>query len=87
SAGAATGISFIFILPQMFFATFIALTETTKIIGAFLPRYYVTDAITTIFAGGSPFAVGILMQLGMIVLISVIIVLLGIFLFKKYGKV
>ena len=87
SAGAATGISFIFILPQMFFGTFIPLTETTRIIGAFLPSYYVTDAITTIFAGGSPFAVGILMQLGIIALISVIIVILGIFLFKKYGKV
>jgi len=87
SAGAATGLSFIFILPQMFFGTFIALPEGIRIISAFLPSYYVTDAITTIFNGGSPFAVGVLMQLGIIALMSMVIVILGIFLFKKYGKV
>ena len=87
SAGAASGLSFIFILPQMFFGTFIILPEGIRIIAAFLPSYYVTDAITTIFNGGSPFAVGVLMQLGIIALMSVVIVILGIFLFKKYGKV
>jgi len=87
SPGAATGISFIFILPQMFFGTFVPLTEATRVIAAFLPSYYVTEAITTIFNGVSPFAVEILMQLGIIALMSVVIVILGIFLFKKYGKV
>ena len=86
SAGAAAGISFIFILPQMFFGTFIPLTDTTRIIGIFLPSYYVTDALTAIFNGTSPFAVEILTQLGILALISVVIVILGIFLFKKYGK-
>ena len=87
SAGAATGISFIFILPQMFFGTFIPLTETTRVIGYFLPSYYVTDAIGNIFNGVFPFSVGILIQLGIIALMGVGIVLLGIFLFRKYGKV
>ena len=87
SPGAATGISFIFILPQMFFGTFMPLTEATQVIAVFLPSYYVTNAIDTIFKGASPFAVEILMQLGIIALMSVVIVLLGIFLFKKYGKV
>ena len=86
SAGAAAGISFIFILPQMFFGTFIPLTDTTRIIGIFLPSYYVTDALTAIFNGTSPFAVEILTQLGILALISVVIVILGIFLFRKYGK-
>ena len=86
SAGAAAGISFIFILPQMFFGTFIPLTDTTRIIGIFLPSYYVTDALTAIFNGTSPFAVEILTQLGILALISIVIVILGIFLFKRYGK-
>ncbi len=87
SAGAASGLSFIFILPQMFFGTFIILPEGIRIISAFLPSYYVTDAITVIFGGGSPFAVGILIQLGIIALMGLVIVILGIFLFRKYGKV
>jgi len=86
SAGAATGISFIFILPQMFFGTFMPLSDATRVISVFLPSYYVTEAITTIFNGVSPFAVEILMQLGIIALMSIIIVILGIFLFKKYSK-
>ncbi|MHA2288664.1 MAG: ABC transporter permease [Promethearchaeota archaeon] len=86
SSGAAVGLSFIFILPQMFFGTFIALPEGIQVISAFLPSYYVTDAITTIFNGGSPFAAGVLMQLGIIALMGIVIVILGIFLFKKYGK-
>jgi len=87
SAGAASGLSFIFILPQMFFGTFIVLPEGIRVISAFLPSYYVTDALKAIFDGVSPFAVEILMQLGIIALMSIVIVILGIFLFKKYGKV
>ena len=87
SAGAASGISFIFILPQMFFGTFIPLNEATRSIGFFLPSYYVTDALTSIFNGISPFTVEILAQLGVLALMSVVIIILGILLFKKYGKV
>ena len=87
SAGAASGLSFIFILPQMFFGTFIPLGEATKVISIFLPSYYVTEAITKIFNGVSPFAGVILMQLGIIALMSIVIAIIGIFLFKKYGKV
>ncbi|MFX1448920.1 MAG: ABC transporter permease, partial [Promethearchaeota archaeon] len=87
SSGSAVGLSFIFILPQMFFGTFIQPTEATQGIAAFLPSYYVTDAITTIFSGMSPFNIEILMQLGIIALMSTVIVIIGIFLFKKYGKI
>jgi ABC-type multidrug transport system permease subunit len=87
SAGAATGLSFIFILPQMFFGTFIEVTDITRGIAAFLPSYYVTEAIKAIFNGLSPFAVDILIQLGIIALMSIVIVILGIILFKKYGKI
>ena len=86
SAGAASGLSFIFILPQMFFGTFVPLGEATRVISIFLPSYYVTEAITKIFNGVSPFAGVILMQLGIIALMSIVIAIIGIFLFKKYGK-
>lgn len=86
SSGAAVGLSFIFILPQMFFGTFIEPVGVTEGIAAFLPSHYVTNAIKTLFKGASPFAVEILVQLGIIVLMTIVIVILGIFLFKKYGK-
>jgi len=86
SSGAATGISFIFILPQMFFGTFIPITETTRPIAMFLPSYYVTDAITLLFNGAALTDVNIWFDLIVVLVISVVIVIIGIELFKKYGK-
>jgi ABC-2 type transport system permease protein len=87
SAGAATGISFIFILPQMFFGTFIPLTPTTEIIASFLPSFYVTNALTSIFNGEPVFSIDILRNLLFISIIAVIIITVGILIYKKYGKV
>ena len=87
SSGAAVGLSFIFIIPQMFFGTFNVLPEGIQSISRFLPSYYVTDAIKTIFSGESPFTIGIIIYLGIVALMSTIIVIIGILLFKKYGKV
>jgi ABC-type multidrug transport system permease subunit len=87
SSGAAVGLSFIFILPQMFFGTFIAPAGVTEGIAAFLPSYYVTEAIKAIFNGVSPLAIENLTRLGIIAIMTIIIVILGIFLFKKFGKI
>ena len=86
SAGAATGLSFIFILPQMFFGTFIPINDTTRPIAMFLPSYYVTDAITMIFNGIALTDLNIWFNLVVVLIISVIIVIIGIELFKRYGK-
>jgi ABC-2 type transport system permease protein len=86
SAGVATGLSFIFILPQMFFGTFIPLTPTTEVIAAFLPSYYVTSAIESIFGGAAIFNLEIISKLGIVALMAVIIIILGVVIFKKYGK-
>jgi ABC-type multidrug transport system permease subunit len=86
SSGAATGLAFIFILPQMFFGTFIPLTDTTRPIAMFLPSYYVTDAITAILNGTTLNDLSIWSNLGVISVFSVLIVVAGIILFKKYGK-
>ncbi|MFX1457125.1 MAG: ABC transporter permease, partial [Promethearchaeota archaeon] len=85
SSGAATGLSFIFILPQMFFGTFVPITPITQVIAYFLPSYYVTNALTSIFNGAPISSSNILIDLGLIIIISIIIVAVGILLFKKYG--
>lgn len=86
SAGTATGLSFIFILPQMFFGTFIPITDTTRPIAMFLPSYYATDALTSIFSGASLISANILIDFAFISIVSIVIVIIGILLFKKSGN-
>jgi len=86
SAGTATGLSFIFILPQMFFGTFIPITSTTRVIAVFLPSYYATDALTSIFGGANLLSANILIDFAFIAIFSIVIVILGILIFKKYGN-
>lgn len=86
SAGTATGLSFIFILPQMFFGTFIPITNTTRPIAMFLPSYYATDALTSIFNGASLTSANILIDFAFISIVSIVIVIIGILLFKKSGN-
>lgn len=86
SAGTATGLSFIFILPQMFFGTFIPITDSTRPIAMFLPSYYATDALTSIFSGASLTSANILIDFAFISIVSIVIVIIGILLFKKSGN-
>ncbi|MEJ2252204.1 MAG: ABC transporter permease [Candidatus Lokiarchaeota archaeon] len=86
SSGTATGLSFIFILPQMFFGTFIPLTETTTLVAMFLPSYYATDSLGRIFNGVVLTDLNIWFNLMVLGLSSIAIVIVGILLFKKYGK-
>ncbi len=86
NAGTATGISFIFILPQMFFGTFLPITSTTRVIAVFLPSYYATDALTSIFNGANLLSANILIDFAFIAIFSIVVVILGILIFKKYGN-
>jgi ABC-2 type transport system permease protein len=86
SSGTATGLSFIFILPQMFFGTFIPITSTTRLIAMALPSYYATDAISSIYSGASLLSSNILIDFAFISIVSIVIVILGILLFKKFGN-
>ncbi len=86
SGGTATALSFIFILPQMFFGTFIPVTNTTRVIAGFLPSYYATDALTSIFNGDNLLSANILIDVAFIAIFSIAIVILGILFFKKYGN-
>ncbi len=84
--GAATGISFIFIMPQMFMGTYILPSDTTGMIAMFLPSAYVTDGITMLFNGVPLTNPLIWIKLVTVALISVAIVIIGILLFKRYGN-
>jgi ABC-2 type transport system permease protein len=83
---AATGMSFIFILPQMFFGTFLPITDTTRSIAMLMPSHYVVDALTMIF-GGNGINASVVFDLGVISIVSVIIIVTGIILFSKFGNV
>ncbi|MDG6905719.1 MAG: ABC transporter permease [Nitrososphaerota archaeon] len=88
NSGAATGISFLFLLPQMFLGTFVgsALSSTAQAAGRFVPAYYVTDALTSLFTrGASITSTVVLTDLAAVSVSSVVILAIGIFLFKKFG--
>jgi len=81
----ATGISFVFILPQMFFGTFIPITSTTEQIAKFIPSYYLLDALRMIFEGDWMNA-NVFLNLGVISIVGISVVIIGILLFEKYGN-
>ena len=82
---AATGISFFFILPQMFFGTFIPITSTTQQIATFIPSFYLVDALKMIFEGNW-MNTHFFLDLTVISIVSILVVLIGIVLFEKYGS-
>jgi ABC-type Na+ efflux pump permease subunit len=89
SAGAATGISFLFLMPQLFLGTFVgsALSSGAQAAGRFLPAYYVTDALTSLWTRGASVTSGaILTDLGAVAASSVIILLVGVQVFKRFGS-
>jgi ABC-2 type transport system permease protein len=89
SSGAATGIAFVFIMPLMFLGTFVSvgLSAISKEAGKFVPSYYVTDALTSLFLRGAPVtSPTILLDISVVTIYSVVVLLLGIVLFGKYGK-
>jgi ABC-2 type transport system permease protein len=89
SSGAATGIAFIFIMPQMFLGTFVgsALSQTAQSVGKIVPSYYVTDALTSLFLRGAPVSSPtIMLDIAVVSAVSIATLLVGILLFRKYGK-
>ena len=86
SAEVSTGVSFAFIMPQMFFGTFMPLGGATEIIGKFMPSKYITDALTTLFLRGAPITTPVIwFNLAIVSVVGVLLVALGIYLFERYG--
>ena len=87
SAEVATGISFIFIMPQMFFGTFMPLGGPTEAISRFMPSKYVTDALTTLFLRGAPITTPVIwINFAMVSVVGILLVAVGIVLFERYGS-
>jgi ABC-2 type transport system permease protein len=89
SAGAATGISFVFLMPQLFLGTFVgsALSSSAQAVGRFLPAYYVTDGLTSLWTRGAAItSATVLTDLAAVSVSSVLILLIGIQVFNRFGK-
>jgi ABC-2 type transport system permease protein len=89
SAGAATGISFVFLMPQLFLGTFVgsALSSAAQSAGRFLPAYYVTDALTSLWTrGASVTSPAVLTDLMAVIASSVVILALGVQVFRRFGN-
>jgi ABC-type multidrug transport system permease subunit len=90
SSGAATGLSFLFVLPQLFLGTFVgaSLSSGAQIAGKFVPSYYVTDALTSLFLRGAAItSPTVLLDLATVSVSCVAILAVGIILYDKYFKI
>jgi ABC-2 type transport system permease protein len=90
SPGAATGIAFLFVIPQMFLGTFIgaSLSSAAQTAGQFVPSYYVTDALTSLFLrGASITSQAILFDLAVLSASCIAILAAGIVLYAKKFKI
>ncbi len=84
NAGAASGLSMIFIVPMMIFGTFLAVyDEMTYNIARYTPNFYATDTLSRIFNGASLSEPVIWKNLLILSIISLVIVVAGIQLFKR----
>lgn len=83
-SGAAGGLSVIFILPMMMFGTYLAVfSEMTRNIARFMPNYYVTDSLSVIFHTGRVSDPVIWQNLLILAIISLVIVVVGIQIFRR----
>jgi ABC-2 type transport system permease protein len=90
SAGAATGLSFLFVLPQLFLGTFVgaSLSQSAQVASKVVPSSYVTDALTSLFLRGTPItSPTILFDLGIVSASCILILAAGIALYAKYYKI
>jgi ABC-2 type transport system permease protein len=90
SSGAATGLSFLFLLPQMFLGTFVgaSLSGAAQVAGKVVPSYYVTDALTSVFLRGASIAgATVLLDFTVVCASCIGILAVGIVLYAKYYKI
>jgi ABC-type multidrug transport system permease subunit len=86
--GAATGIAFIFIMPQMFLGTYVsvAISSSMQAAGRFVPSWYVTDALTSLFLRGASITSSkVLLDLVVVMVVSIAVFVAGVLLFEKRG--
>ena len=90
TSGAATGIAFLFLLPQLFLGTFVgaSLSSGAQIAGKFVPSYYVTDALTSLFLRGAAItSPTVLLDTAAVSISCIAILAIGVVLYGKYFKI
>ena len=88
SAKAAGGIIQIFVLPQQLLASGLyPLPSEAKAVSMFMPLHYASDALTLLLNGTPLTDISIWIDLLVLTIFSLVIIFVGILLFKKYGKV
>jgi len=90
TSSAATGLSFLFVLPQLFLGTFVgaSLSGPAQTVGKLVPSYYVTDALTSLFLRGAAItSTTILISFAVIAASCIGILAVGIVLYAKYYKI
>ena len=90
TSGAATGIAFLFLLPQLFLGTFVgaSLSSGAQIAGKFVPSYYVTNALTSLFLRGAAItSPTVLLDTAAVSVSCIAILAVGIVLYGKYFKI
>ena len=90
SASAATGLSFLFVLPQLFLGTFVgaSLSSSAQVVGKFVPSYYVTNALSSLFLRGTAITTpAVLVDLAVVSISCVAILAAGIVLYARYYKI
>ena len=90
TSGAATGIAFLFLLPQLFLGTFVgaSLSSGAQIAGKFVPSYYVTDALTSLFLRGAAItSPTVLLDTAAVSVSCIAILAIGVVLYGKYFKI
>jgi ABC-2 type transport system permease protein len=89
TSGAATGISFLFLLPQLFLGTFVgaSLSSAAQVAGKFVPSYYVTDALTSLFLRGAAITnPAVMLDFATVSISCAAILAIGIILYGRYYK-
>jgi ABC-2 type transport system permease protein len=84
SSGAASGLAVIYIVPMMMFGALLAVfNDTTRTIARFTPNFYVSDSLSIIFQQDSVSDAAIWQNLLILAIITLVIVVAGIQLFKR----
>ncbi len=87
SAETSTGISFAFIMPQLFLGTFMPLGGGIEVFANFMPSKHLTDAITTLFLRGAPITATVIwVEFAIVSIVGVLLIAVGVLLFERFGS-
>jgi len=85
SAGAATGVAFVFILPQMMLGSFIP--GIPESLSKMVPTFYVTQTLTNVFLRGAEVtSASNIQNLGILGVYSFAVIVIGTALYNRYGN-